>query len=375
MRILFLCAIVVIYQLCALGIGASIAWLIKPWLQGVWRTQRRRVLIAVMVIANAFLATLLLAKFRIALGFLSVMWLGIMAIAAALMVYYLTRPLATRSAFMAASHHVRITGVLVFALLIGMGLYNAYTPVVRTLSIQIDKPLPAPIRLAVASDLHLGSFVGSAQLDKLAKIIAQHDVDLLLMPGDIMDDDVLAFDSVQMLPHFSQLATATRYGAIASLGNHDLYRMAEREAIKARIREAGITLLDDSVQTLSITKDGQVSDITVVGRIDDHDEHRADTASLLKNADTAKPVLLLDHRPSQIDSNSQLPIDLQVSGHTHDGQIFPANLIVRTINRLGYGYEKINGMHTLVTSGFGFWGVPLRLGSQSEVWIVDVTGR
>ena len=66
---------------------------------------------------------------------------------------------------------------------------------------------------------------------------------------------------------------------------------------------------------------------------------------------------------------------MQVSGHVHNGQIFPANFIVQRLNRIAYGYGKINDSHFFVTSGFGFWGVPFRLGSQSEVWIIDVKGK
>lgn len=83
---------------------------------------------------------------------------------------------------------------------------------------------------------------------------------------------------------------------------------------------------------------------------------------------------MLDHRPTEIEKHSKLPIDLQVSGHTHKGQIFPANLITALIYRLDYGYEKIGLGHYVVTSGYGFWGIPMRLGSQSEVVILDVTG-
>ena len=83
----------------------------------------------------------------------------------------------------------------------------------------------------------------------------------------------------------------------------------------------------------------------------------------------------MDHRPDEIESHSTLPIDLQVSGHTHRGQIFPANIVTYLMYRLDYGYEKIGNGHFVVTSGYGFWGIPLRLGSQSEVWILEVKGK
>lgn len=84
---------------------------------------------------------------------------------------------------------------------------------------------------------------------------------------------------------------------------------------------------------------------------------------------------ILDHEPNEIEKNVQLPIDLQVSGHTHNGQIFPANFIVKFINRLGYGYERINNTDVIVSSGYGFWGVPFRLGSQAELWVIDLVGK
>ena len=116
--------------------------------------------------------------------------------------------------------------------------------------------------------------------------------------------------------------------------------------------------------------------IWVVGRPDQLIGQRMETADLLRAAqvDTSQPVFLLDHRPDDVLAHTKLPIDVQVSGHVHNGQIFPANLLVRFLNRLPYGYEKIGNGHFFVTSGYGFWGVPLRLGSQSEVWIIDVEG-
>ena len=111
-----------------------------------------------------------------------------------------------------------------------------------------------------------------------------------------------------------------------------------------------------------------------MGRFDNHKRQRVATTELLAQVNTAEPVILLDHRPSDIIEHSQLPIDLQVSGHTHNGQIFPANLIVSAINRLGYGHEVISNGHFVVSSGYGFWGIPFRLGSRSEVWLITLIG-
>ena len=191
----------------------------------------------------------------------------------------------------------------------------------------------------------------------------QEKADIILLPGDIMDDDTAAYEAEHMQPHLSKLRAPL--GVYATLGNHDLFG-AQRQITRA-IEAAGITVLNDGII--------ETGGLTVIGRPDDLDKGRLKTAELLEQADTSKPVVLLDHRPSEIELHSTLPIDIQVSGHVHNGQIFPANLIVRTINRLHYGYEKIGNGHFFVTSGYGFWGIPLRLCSQSEVLIIDVEGR
>ena len=90
---------------------------------------------------------------------------------------------------------------------------------------------------------------------------------------------------------------------------------------------------------------------------------------------TDLPIILLDHRPTDIEKHTSLPLDIQVSGHAHKGQVFPASLITKMMYRLDYGHEKIGNLHVFVTSGYGFWGIPMRLGSQSEVIIIDVKGK
>ena len=102
---------------------------------------------------------------------------------------------------------------------------------------------------------------------------------------------------------------------------------------------------------------------------------RPSLAALLKDVRRDLPVLVLDHRPTEILANVQTTMDIQVSGHAHNGQVFPANFIVRALYRLHYGHEQIEGKEIFVSSGYGFWGVPLRLGSRSEVFVIDVAGR
>lgn len=258
---------------------------------------------------------------------------------------------------------LRIGYPFAFFGLVGLSIYNAYTPSIVRYSITIDKSL-APLRIGMASDFHLGKLFGGKQLDQLAEIFTQEKVDLILLPGDIMDDDVSAYVAENMQPHLAKLKAP--FGVYATLGNHDFF--GAQKSIAHELNKAGVVVLWDQAVTL----DGK---FTIIGRNDDLHKKRPKAEQLLAKVDTRLPVFLMDHRPTDIEKHSKLPIDLQVSGHAHKGQIFPANLITEFIYRVAYGYEKIGLGHYVVTSGYGFWGIPMRLGSQSEVVIIDIKGR
>lgn len=370
MRWVFLLITVVLVYGLSYVMAWALRWFMLPW----WRVDLLPVVLMWFVVSSLILATLLMGSFRLATMYAVCLWLGCLAV--------VLTALFVMAAKMGNLHLLgyfdvvcRLVATVALVGVIGLALYNAYTPVVRHLSIQIDKPLPVPVRLAVASDLHLGRWVGVCQLDKLASLIQANHVDVLLIPGDVMDDDTMVFDEQGMASHLSKVVQAAPFGTVVSLGNHDLYRTQAYQQINTAITSSGAILLNDEHATLTISKNGQHSTLGVIGRFDDHQSNRLTSEQLLSRMDTSLPIILLDHRPSEIDKNANLPIDLQVSGHTHNGQIFPANLIVQNINRLGYGYEQINGSHFVVSSGYGFWGVPFRLGSQAEVWVIDVVGR
>ncbi|HBO37565.1 MAG TPA: metallophosphoesterase [Pasteurellaceae bacterium] len=247
--------------------------------------------------------------------------------------------------------------------LLGVSVYNAYTTEVIHYNVTLDKPMK-PIRIGVASDFHLGKLFGGKKLDELAEIFKREKVDMILLPGDIMDDNVKAYLAENMQPHLAKLRAPL--GVYATLGNHDFF--GHQAEIEREIRKAGITLIMDDVITVN-------NEFVIIGRNDDLDRGRLSAQQLLKKANTSLPVLLMDHRPTEINLHSKLPIDVQVSGHAHKGQVFPASIITKFLYRLDYGYEKIGNGHFFVTSGYGFWGIPMRLGSQSEVFIIDVKGK
>lgn len=367
MRFYFLFGIILLIQLLSLALAWGIRWLMVPF----WQVPFLPIAIACLIVGNAVVfGGLGLSLFRLSSNYLAILWLVFLSGFVSAFVIFVLKKLGISNAYA-----FRGMALVSAVGLILISYWNAYSPTIRHLTINIDKPMPTPVRLAVVSDLHLGKLFGKTELGKLSQILKDEQVDIMLMPGDIMDDDTEYFDKWAMASDFKQAVGTPTVGTVATLGNHDLYRTGAYERINRAIVESGAVLLNDSTQTLIVGKDGNRTRLEMIGRFDDHNHDRLPTAKLIEQVDTQYPVILLDHRPSDIETHSELPIDLQVSGHTHKGQVFPANFIVNAINRVGYGHEKINGTHFVVSSGFGFWGVPFRLGSRSEVWVIEMRGQ
>ncbi|MDO4906843.1 metallophosphoesterase [Neisseria sp.] len=362
MRIVFFIAVLLLMQLFTFGLGRSLQWLSAPV---IGARGRRRLMGLAFLVTNSLIAGLLLqlghAVFRWAALWMVVLLFVMYAALATFLLYLVLRRFMPQKPM---SRSLRLFAPLFVIGLFGVALHNAYTPVIRHAEISINKKLEQPLRIGMASDMHLGILFGAKRLDELAAIMNREKVDIILLPGDLMDDNVIAYRAENMRPRLEKLRAPL--GVYATLGNHDLFGH-ERE-IYEEVTKAGIRVLANESTVID-------NRLLVVGRNDDLDTKRPSTAELLKNQNTALPVLLLDHRPTDIETHAKLPIDVQVSGHVHNGQVAPANLIVRFLNRLHYGYEQIGNGHFFVTSGYGFWGVPLRLGSQSEVWIIDVKGQ
>ncbi len=364
MKVLIFIIILIILQFLAYNFVRVLMWQLNIHQQRA----RKWLMIGVFVLTDGMLllhAFRLITIFRLTASWMVVLWFAFLTTAAVVILAKILRrtPLYQQDA-LKLNQHLRLIAPVIFVGILSLAVYNAYVPVVKRVSIQIDKPMAMPVRIGMVADTHLGRLVGARQLDKLANILQAEQVDMVLIPGDVMDDDTVAYDAENMKPHLQKIRAPL--GVYATLGNHDLF--GHQQEITQAIRDAGITVLHDDVVKVD-------NRFWLVGRPDPLDKNRLATTDLLKRVNVAEPVFLLDHRPDDVSAHAQLPIDLQVSGHVHNGQVFPINLFVRAINRIHYGYEQIQNSHFVVTSGFGFWGVPFRLASQSEVWIIDVKGK
>ncbi|KOP65122.1 phosphoesterase [Bacillus sp. FJAT-18019] len=254
--------------------------------------------------------------------------------------------------------------LVLMVLVIGFGTYNAYSPTVRAYDIQVDKDAGnmEKLNIVMASDMHFGVLSGKAHAKRMVKEINRLNPDLVLFPGDIIDDDLDAY----LRQGIDRILTDIQapYGVYASLGNHDRFKGEITELIAA-LEDSGMTVLYDEKTT--------VEGLTLVGRRDKQDRNRADLSTIMEGTDFSKPVFLLDHQPNALDQAQQQGVDLIVSGHTHRGQIFPAHLITKAIFENDWGYLQKGRMHSIVSSGYGFWGPPIRLGSRSEIVQIQVT--
>ena len=262
-----------------------------------------------------------------------------------------------------------IITVVLSALLITGGFINAIIPVVTRYDITINKPAGEikNLRIAAVSDIHLGSIIRKRSLKKLSAMLQELDPDLVLLLGDIVDGEIGPVLRGDLLQYFT--CPKCNDGLFAITGNHEFIGGGNRTI--PYIESKGIRVLKDEVVTLQ-------GGIQLIGRIDRdsfrfYKKGRMPLDSLMANVDTSKPVILLDHQPFHLNETAEKGVDLQLSGHTHNGQMWPLNYITSRIYELSYGYLQKRDTHFIVSSGYGLWGPRVRSGSRSEVLLINIS--
>jgi uncharacterized protein len=261
-----------------------------------------------------------------------------------------------------------ILTVSISALLIMTGFINALIPVVTRYDLTINKSAGEikTLRIAAVSDIHLGSIIRKRSIKKLSGILDDLKPDLVLLLGDIVDGELGPVLRGDLMRYFT--CPKCSDGLYAITGNHEFIGGGDRTI--PYIESKGIRILKDEIVTLE-------GGIQMIGRIDRdsrrfYRKERLPLDSLMAKIDTTKPVILLDHQPWHLAETAKKGIDLQLSGHTHNGQIWPLNYIIAMIYDLSYGYLKLENTHFIVSSGYGLWGPRVRLGSRSEVLLINI---
>ena len=259
---------------------------------------------------------------------------------------------------------MRAVAVVIYVGIVGLAVFNAYSPVVHHLEVTTDKPLNKPMQIALVSDTHLGRWFGNRQIDKMVKLIDAQSPDVVVIAGDVMNDSTAAYNNTNMHEHLSKLRAPL--GVYATLGNHDY--SGNQVAIAKAVERAGIQVIDNK----SVWLDDSV---LLIGRSDETDPARPAATELLSEVRADKPMIFLEHSPTDLAQIKGLPIDLHLSGHTHGGQIFPLTTLLKWFTPLVYGAKQLEGTQFLVTSGYGIGAVPFRLGTRSEIWLITLTGQ
>lgn len=216
------------------------------------------------------------------------------------------------------------------------------------------------LKIAFAADFHLKGNSNVGFVERFTEKIAEINPDLMIFGGDIVeggrgDGKMETFEKL-----FCKIQS--KYGVFAVLGNHEYYRGQDKGSF---FDKACMKVLCDKIVVID-------SSFNLGGRYDSHFRQRKSINELLTSAADSLPLILIDHRPTEILEVSKTRVDVQLSGHTHNGQLFPINLITRQIYVLSWGYRKIGNTHFFVTSGIRLWGPPVRTTGKSEIMVIDI---
>ena len=260
-----------------------------------------------------------------------------------------------------------LISLVIVTLIVGVGTYFGVSPYVKKYDIKIDKPLKdGALKVALVSDIHLGELIGNDRLDKLLAEVNSLDADVVLIAGDLIDSSLDPIIEDNMLTKFKNMKSL--YGTYFATGNHDFFA-GEASQLSALAEENNITVLRDNSILIN-------DDFYIIGRDDisskSFSNERAPLENIVSNIDKNKLSIVMDHNPENVKDSEENNIDLQVSGHTHGGQVFPGNIITNALFPIDYGYGKFGNTNVVVSSGFGTWGPLIRVGSRSEVVLITL---
>lgn len=252
--------------------------------------------------------------------------------------------------------------VIVSILIVTAGAINLNT--IRVSKYQMEIPRRDAridsLRIAFVADLHLQQNTRMNFIKQFVRKVNAQQPELMLYGGDMLEGD--RKNETSMAIESALRSVHTRYGAYGVLGNHEFYGRNEKSSF---FTNSGIMLLCDTVIRIN-------NAFYLAGRYDQHLRNRKTAHELLENVNPDLPVILLDHRPTDFREVSRTAVNLQFSGHTHHGQLFPINLITRCIYELSWGYKRIGDIHFFVTSGLRLWGPPVKTAGKSEIILVDI---
>lgn len=268
------------------------------------------------------------------------------------------------------------------------GIYHAKHIKVTPYKITVDKSSPDmdSLKIVLLADTHFGYNSGAVHAQEIVDKINEQNSDLVCIAGDIFDNE---YDAVREPEKISEILRTIRskYGVYACWGNHDLNepilagftfkhkkedsKQLKDPRMKRFLQNSNIQLLEDEAVLID-------NSFYVVGRkdaslIEKIEEKRKTPAQLTQKLDKDKTIIVIDHQPKELQDIADAGVDLDLCGHTHDGQTFPGNFTVKFLWENPCGYLQKGSMHNIVTSGSGVWGPAMRVGTDSEICTINLT--
>lgn len=238
------------------------------------------------------------------------------------------------------------------------------------------------MKVVLVADLHIGYNIGAAQIERMVNNINAENPDIVVMAGDIFDN---SYDAIREPERIKELFKSinSKYGIYAVYGNHDIYeKTLVGFTFKQHDKKMSDTRMDELLKdsNVMLLRDDYVlvdNAFYLVGRADatrpgrDIDVRKSPD-ELTKDLDKTKPIFVIDHQPRQLEELNDAGVDLDLSGHTHDGQMFPGNVTVGLMWKNPYGKKKYGKMNSVVTSGVGLYGPNMRVGTIAEITSINV---
>lgn len=264
------------------------------------------------------------------------------------------------------------------------GIFNARNIKVNEYSVTVNKSCGSDkhLKAVLVADLHMGYAIGVGHITNMVEKINQQDADIVIIAGDIFDNSYDGMDDPEGIK--AQLKSIkSKYGVYAVYGNHDIDekilmgftfdwggKQLNSEKMTNFIKECNIKLINDESVLIN-------DEFYLVGRRDTdkpgtEDGTRAEISELTKDLDKAKPIFVLSHEPDELQKTADAGADIDFSGHTHDGQLFPGNLTIGLFWENPCGMIKKDNMYSIVTSGVGVYGTFMRVGTDAEICSVDI---
>jgi predicted MPP superfamily phosphohydrolase len=272
-------------------------------------------------------------------------------------------PYFIKSNYLLTKHIVALVVFVVSITIVFYGYFNTRNFKVKTLNMKISKGASNldELNAVLVSDIHLSPIDNETLLAKIVYKINELKPDIIFIAGDLVDDKASELRGNNIGP--SLLKLKSKYGVYASTGNHEFITGIKES--EEYIKNHQIHLLRDSLVN--------IDNAFIVAARDDRSkrrftgEERLPLEKIIKESDKNYPIILMDHTPLGLDEAEKYGVALQLSGHVHNGQMFPLNFITNMVYEKGWGYLKKGNTQYYVSCGAGTWGPPVRTGSNSEI--------